>query len=205
MKLCIKNYKVSVLKVWYFIKLHNNSFLSKNIHAICSTHGTTNISPGTKRPSYHVEHLTWNHVYSKEKYLEIIGSFFFSCAAFLWRRSKSDFSNSLKGKVWIVHCQIKSCSAATQHLTNEIQISVSQSGISSYEPNYGIWREGCAHFLKLKPLLGAVGLMATEGFYFVMFCITAGILGKSVKYSKDTTYSPNDAFYFCTDKQPHRL
>lgn len=37
-----------------------------------------------------------------------------------------------------------------------------------------IWREGCAHFLKLNSLQGAAGLMAagcfTKGFYFVMFC-----------------------------------
>lgn len=156
---------------------------SKNIHVISLSHGTTNTLPVTESPSYHVEHLTWNHVYSKENILRSL-DLSLSRAAFLWCRNRSDFSNSLKGKVWIVHCQIKSCSAATQHLTNEIQISVwscamnLESGISLYEPNYSIWKEDCAHFLKLKSLLGAAGLMAagcfTKGFYFVMFCITQG-------------------------------
>lgn len=54
-----------------------------------------------------------------------------------------------------------------------------ESGISLYEPNYSIWREDCAHFLKLKSLLGAAGLMATvcfkKSFCFVMACITLGM------------------------------
>ncbi len=113
-------------------------------------------------------------------YLEII-EFFVSSAAFLWCRNRSDFSNGLKGKVWIVHCQIKSRSTATQHLANEIQITVWSCamnlvpGISLYKSDCSNRREHCAHFLKLKSLLGAAGSIAagclTKGFYFVMYSV----------------------------------
>lgn len=97
-----------------------------------------------RNPSYQVEHPTWIHVYSKKK-ISRHHRIFLSRVVFLWWRNRSDFSNSLKGKVWIVHCQIKSRWAATQHLTNEIQIAVWScamnlpSGIFLYESNYSIW------------------------------------------------------------------
>lgn len=57
--------------------------------------------------------------------LDVFFFLFYSRAVILWRRNRSDFSNSLRGKVWIVLCQIKSCWAASQHLAaNEIQIAV---------------------------------------------------------------------------------
>lgn len=134
------------LKVWNFITLHNNNFF-KNISLkilLSTRHGTTNTLPVTKKPLISSRTSYLDPCLLKKK-ISRHHRIFLSRVVFLWWRNRSDFSNSLKGKVWIVHCQIKSRWAATQHLTNEIQIAVWScamnlpSGIFLYEPNYSIW------------------------------------------------------------------
>lgn len=85
----------------------------KNIHVICSTHGTTKHLPGYYKAACIISPGTMFTL--KKKYLDIIGS-----VSLVWRscgaRKEVIFQNSLKGKVWIVHRRIKSRSAAARSI-----------------------------------------------------------------------------------------
>lgn len=173
--------KVFVLRVWNFVKLHNKHFF-KNFPPKIFMLSACLIG---QQPSWQLVQALISSRTSyleqcllKRIYCEIIESFsLLQCSVVLEYKR-------LKGKVWNVHCQIKSCSAATQHLTNETQITVWSRAMSLcwkslYDPNYSIWREDCAHFLKLKSLQGAAGLIAagcfTKDFYFVLFYIIQAV------------------------------
>lgn len=85
--------------------------LSPNSRVSCSTRGVTNSLSVTKRRLDHVPHDTSSPgtMFTKIKYFESSHDrgISFCSTTLLWCRNRSCFSNILKGKVWIVRCQIK--------------------------------------------------------------------------------------------------